>query len=86
MSSRSHIRPVPDRQDRPSRDNGSNGGGGLDERLRPIENRLTQIETEFKHVPTKHFLEQKLNEQLKWILGTLVAVIVAIAIVARVIP
>lgn len=58
-----------------------NGGNGTDTRLRAVENRLTAIETELRHIARKKDLET-----LKvWMLVTLLGGIGAAATIVRLI-
>ena len=63
---------------------GGNGTGGSDDRLRQVELKLATIENEIRHLAkesdiqsTKTYIEKKFSDQLKWLLGTMISVIVA---------
>ena len=63
---------------------GGNGGGGGDDRLRSVEQRLAVIETEIRHLATKEDMERMLSSQLKWFIGIIVVIVVVIGFVSLV--
>lgn len=61
---------------------GPSGGDGIDGRLRAVEDRLARIETELRHLATKEDIEAKFASQLKWMLGTVITVVIGLAVIA----
>ena len=85
--SQSNIRNLADAQ--PSAESSSDGGGGdgTDYRLRQVEDRLTRVETDLKYVAKKEdiadlktYMEGKLSDMLKWGVGIMAAVVLAVVV------
>lgn len=65
---------------------GGNGNGGDDGRLRAVENRLTAIETELRHRPTKADLEALKNWMLLRLAGLILLGVAVITLIDRLLP
>lgn len=82
MTERHHLRSVPSPSQEPkSGGAGQNGGGGNDveARLRKVEEALTVIKTTLAHVATREDIQKMQNNNLRWIIGILIAVIALFA-------
>lgn len=65
---------------------GNGNGGGWDSRLRAVENRLTAIETELRHRPTKADLEGLKNWMLLRLAGLILLGVAVITLIDRLLP
>jgi len=76
-----HLRSVPNPSQEPkSGGAGQNGGGGdVESRLRKVEEALTVIKTTLTHVATREDIQKMQNNNLRWIIGILIAVIALFA-------
>lgn len=82
-------------QDPPAPDVAGGGhGGGMDVRIRAIEDRLTRLETHLGYVANKEdiqslktLIEEKQSITLKWQIGIIITVLIAFtSIIFKVLP
>ncbi len=55
----------------------------LDNRVSAIETRVTRIEALLEHVATREDIEKAKNSILRWLIGTMVAALIALAAIAN---
>jgi len=76
MNKRGHLYSVPNPPQGPSSGGSGQGSGGdVDARLRKVEAELVRISADLKHMATKEDIQKMQNNNLRWIIGILVAAI-----------
>ncbi len=62
---------------------GGGGNDGIEGRLRHLEQQMARVENQLQHVATKEDIARMESALLKWLIGVVIAAVIATAAVMR---